>query len=138
MWARSKTQIEDVGFRPSLALARRCYLVSGLVQFSDHFREACVLALGAHGGTALFIANPLVQDLPNETAQAVSNGPDRLVVFQARLQTLKNHFKNACAPQEKDPPLLSPLRESVFVMQTAEHGSVHPSVSGSSLGRPCS
>jgi hypothetical protein len=36
-----------------------------------------------------------VQDLPNETEQAVSNGPDRLLVFQARLQALKDDFKNA-------------------------------------------
>jgi hypothetical protein len=28
-------------------------------------------------------------------AQAVSNGPDRLLVFQARLQALKDDFKDA-------------------------------------------
>jgi hypothetical protein len=28
----------------------------------------------------------------------VSNGPDRLLVFQARLQALKDHFKNASLP----------------------------------------
>jgi hypothetical protein len=53
------------------------------------------LALGAYRGTAFFIANSLVQNLPNETAQAVSHGPDRLLVFQARLQTLKDYFQNA-------------------------------------------
>ena len=60
----------------------RCdHLVSGPLQFSDHFREAHALALGAHRGTAFFIANSRVQNLPNETAQAMSNGPDRLLVF---------------------------------------------------------
>ena len=74
----------------------RCdHLVSGPLQFSDHFRQTPSLALGAYRGTAFFIAHSLVQNLPNETAQAVSNGPDRLLVFQARLQALKDYFKNA-------------------------------------------
>jgi hypothetical protein len=59
----------------------------------------------------LFIANSLVQNLPNETTQAVSNGPDRLLVFQARLQALKDDFKKAsldldcgvCAFMEQPP-----------------------------------
>src|SRR5215831_3511478 len=72
----------------------RCdHLVSGPLQFSDHFREAHALALGAHRGTAFFIANSLVQNLPNETAQAMSNGPDGLLVFQAWLQALKTTSK---------------------------------------------
>src|SRR5215469_404998 len=69
--------------------------VSGPLPFSDHFRQTPWLAVGAYRGTALFIANSLVQNLPNETTQAVSNGPDRLLVFQARLQALKDDFKNA-------------------------------------------
>src|SRR5215472_1896776 len=40
---------------------RRSYhLVSGLLEFSDHFRQTPLLALGAHCGTAFFIAHPLV------------------------------------------------------------------------------
>ena len=77
---------------------RRCYLVSGLLQLFDHFHQTRPLALGAYRGTAFFIAKSLVQNLPNETAQAVRNGPDRLLVFQARLQALKDHFKNASLP----------------------------------------
>src|SRR5215469_4914788 len=74
----------------------RCdHLVSGPLQFSDHFCQTPSLALGAYRGTAFFIANSLVQNLPNETAQAVSNRPDRLLVFQTRLQALKDDFKNA-------------------------------------------
>src|SRR5215469_7064913 len=72
--------------------------VSGPLPFSDHFRQTPWLAVGAYRGTALFIANSLVQNLPNETTQAVSNGPDRLLVFQARLQALKDDFKNASVP----------------------------------------
>jgi len=68
-------------------------LVPGLLQFSDHFRKTRLLALGAYRGTTFFIANSLVQNLPNETAQAMSNGPDRLLVFQARLQALTTASK---------------------------------------------
>src|SRR5215471_18879112 len=69
------------------------HLVSGPVQFSDHFRQTPWLAVGAYRGTALFIANSLVQNLPNETAQVVSNGPDRLLVFQECCRRLKRTSK---------------------------------------------
>ena len=94
--AGSKTPFQAVGSGGRWRWHHRCdHLVSGLLQFSDHFREARALALGAYRGTTFFIAHSLVQNLPDETAQAVRNGPDRLLIFQARLQALKDHFKNA-------------------------------------------
>jgi hypothetical protein len=38
-----------------------------------------------------------------------------------------------CGPQKQDPSLRSLLRETIFVMQAAEHGSLHHSVSDRQL-----
>jgi hypothetical protein len=43
-----------------------------------------LLGLFGDGRAAFFVMNSLVQDQPNQSALPVGNGPDRLIVSQAR------------------------------------------------------
>jgi hypothetical protein len=55
-------------------------------QFADHLARAYFLGLGAHGGTTFLIAELLVENLPDQTAQSVSDGTDGLGMAEARDQ----------------------------------------------------
>ena len=55
-------------------------------QFADHLPRAYFLGLGAHGGTTFLVADLLVKNLPDQTAQSVSDGADRLGMAEARDQ----------------------------------------------------
>ena len=55
-------------------------------QFTDHLARAHLLRLFTDGGAAFFIADALVEQLPNQTAQAMGDGADRLGVAEARDQ----------------------------------------------------
>jgi hypothetical protein len=46
-------------------------------QFADHLACAYFLGLGANGGTTFLIADLLVENLPDQTAQSVSDRADR-------------------------------------------------------------
>src|SRR5215469_3629358 len=91
---RSKRRVENWGSGGLCRWRHRCdHLVSGPLLFSHHFRQTPSRALGAYRGTAFFIAYSWVQNLPDETAPAVSDGSDRLLVFLARMQALKDDSK---------------------------------------------
>src|SRR5215831_17006529 len=53
----------------------------------DHSGSAGSLGLFAYGGTTFLIANAVVQNDPDQLAEAIRNGPDRFVVSQTRHET---------------------------------------------------
>src|SRR6266581_2635986 len=46
-------------------------------------------------GAPLLIAHALMQNLPKQSAQSMGDGPDGLLIFQARQQPSKRHLKYA-------------------------------------------
>src|SRR5262249_8842371 len=53
-------------------------------QFADHLALADLLGFGANGRPSLFVADALVQDLPDQSRQPVGDGTDGLGVPEAR------------------------------------------------------
>jgi hypothetical protein len=49
----------------------------------------------AHFWAAFFITDIVVQNLPDQPANPMRDGPDGLLVFQAHLQTAKHYFEYA-------------------------------------------
>jgi hypothetical protein len=52
-------------------------------QFADHLARPHLLRLFADGWSAFLVPKALVQDLPNETTEPVSDGANRLGVPEA-------------------------------------------------------
>src|ERR1017187_8804448 len=71
------------------------YTIAELVKFSDHPCCACAFGLGTDGRTPFLVAHPLVQNQPKQSAKPMGNGPDGLLVSQARQQPMKCHFEYA-------------------------------------------
>src|SRR4051812_12203155 len=53
-------------------------------QFADHLARAHLLGLHADRGAAFFVANALVQNLPDQTTEPVGDGTDGLRVSKTR------------------------------------------------------
>jgi hypothetical protein len=58
--------------------------VAKVLELPDHPGSACSLRLLADGGTTFFVTNFLVEDQPDQPTLPVGDGPDRLIVSQAR------------------------------------------------------
>jgi len=58
--------------------------VAEALELPDHLSSACSLRLLADGGTTFFVTNSLVEDQPDQPTLSVGDGPDRLIVSQAR------------------------------------------------------
>src|ERR1035437_2658261 len=71
------------------------HAIAELVEFPDHPRCACAFGLGTYRRTPLLVAHPLVQNQPKQSAKPMGNGPDGLLVSQARQQPVKCHFEYA-------------------------------------------
>ena len=55
------------------------YAIAQLLEFLDHSGRACALRLGTHRRAPFFIADPLMQDHPEQSAKPVGDGPDGLL-----------------------------------------------------------
>src|SRR5262249_782060 len=53
-------------------------------QFADHLARPHLLRLHGDGWAAFFVANALVQNLPDQTTEPVGDGTDRLGVSKTR------------------------------------------------------
>jgi hypothetical protein len=67
------------------------YAVAGFGKFSNHFRQARPLGLGAYCRTSFCISQTLVQNLSNDARQPVPNTSNSLLVFRAGQQTVKDY-----------------------------------------------
>src|SRR5262249_13756280 len=63
-------------------------------QFADHLARASFLRLCTDDEPAFLVAHAFVENLPDQTAQAVSNGADRLGMSEARDDTAIHHGKD--------------------------------------------
>lgn len=74
---------------PPLALSwvdlnsQRFDVVAEASELPDHSRSACSLQPFAHGLAAFLVADPSVQDYPDQPTEAIGNCPDGLIVSQA-------------------------------------------------------
>src|SRR4029077_4481060 len=63
----------------------RCFdPIAECSELPDHSCSALLLRLLGDGGAAFFVTNSLVQDEPDQSTLSMGNGPDGLVVPQAR------------------------------------------------------
>src|ERR1035437_7634220 len=96
---RGKPRTESKNPTPSRPGARwkwsAFHAIAELVEFPDHPCCACAFGLGTYRRTPLLVAHPLVQNQPKQSAKPMGNGPDGLLVSQARQQPVKCHFEYA-------------------------------------------
>src|SRR5271169_2931617 len=59
------------------------HLVAKASEFPNHSRSACSLRLCAHSRAAFLVADPLVQDNPDQPTKPMDNGPNGPLVSQA-------------------------------------------------------
>jgi hypothetical protein len=59
-------------------------LIAETSELPDHSRSAPLLRLFGNGWTPFFVTDSLVQDQPNQAALSMGNGPDGLIMSQAR------------------------------------------------------
>src|ERR1035437_6562737 len=113
------------------------HAIAELVEFPDHPRCACAFGFGTYRRTPLLVAHPLVQNQPKQSAKPMGNGPDGLLVSQARQQPVKCHFEYASFDLyrrlsrliQQPPHLTIPLRRAravrlpcaLFVPRTHSH-----------------
>src|ERR1035437_10848421 len=96
------------------------YAIAQLLEFPDHARGARAFGLGTHRWTPFLVADPLMEDHPKQSAKPMGNGPDGLLVSQARQQPVKCQFKYAPFDLyrrlsrliQKPPHLTIPLRRA--------------------------
>jgi hypothetical protein len=58
--------------------------IAQAAELADHFGSALLLRLFGDGGAPFFVADSLVQDQPDQPTLSMGNGPDGLVMSQAR------------------------------------------------------
>ena len=58
--------------------------VAEVLELPKHPGSACSLRPFADGGTTFFVTNSLVEDQPDQPTLSVGDGPDGLIVPQAR------------------------------------------------------
>src|SRR5690349_1591930 len=66
------------------------HAISKASQFFDHLGGARCSGLLTHRRAVFLIAHALMQNLPNEAAQTMSNCPDSLLEAETRQQTAKH------------------------------------------------
>src|ERR1019366_5874067 len=71
------------------------HAIAELVELISYPRCAYAFGLGTYRRTPLLVAHPLVQNQPKQSAKPMGNGPDGLLVSQARQQPVKCQFKYA-------------------------------------------
>src|SRR5580700_110522 len=64
-----------------------CDVVAKLAKRSRQYLSAFLLSLGIRFAALLDKSHPLMQDLPNHTAEPMGNGPDGGLIAQPRQQT---------------------------------------------------
>ena len=73
---------------------RRFDPIAEVSELPDHSRGALLLGLFGDGWAAFFVTNSLVQDQPDQSTLSMRNGPDGLIVSQARDGAPINNFKD--------------------------------------------
>src|ERR1039457_6845276 len=71
------------------------HAIAELLEFPDHACGPCAFGLGTHRRTPFLVADPLMEDQPEQLAEPMGDGPDGLFVSQPRQQAMKCHFKYA-------------------------------------------
>src|SRR5216684_3066516 len=71
------------------------YSIAEPLECLDHSGSTGALRLGTYRRAAFLIADPLMQNHPEQSAESMGNGPDGLLVSQTRLQFAKCDFKSA-------------------------------------------
>src|ERR1039457_5623904 len=65
------------------------YAIAELFELLDHSGSARTLGFGAHLRAPFFVAYPLMQNHPEQSIKSVGDGPNGLLVSQARQQFAK-------------------------------------------------
>src|ERR1035437_6016745 len=60
------------------------YAIAELLEFPDHARCARAFGLGTYRRAPFLVADPLMQNQPKQSAKSMGDGPDGLLVSQAR------------------------------------------------------
>ena len=71
------------------------YAITELLKFLDHASCAHAYGPGAYLQTPLLVAHPLMENQPKQPAKSMGDGPDGLLVSQARQQPAKGHSEYA-------------------------------------------
>src|ERR1035437_9177296 len=71
------------------------YAIAVLLELLDHSGNARALGFGAHLMAPFLVADPPVQNYPEQSVKSVGDGPDGLFVSQARQQLPKRDVKDA-------------------------------------------
>src|SRR5437660_5134019 len=58
-------------------------------EFLDHANGAGALGFGSDRGSSFLVADPFMQNLPEQPAEPMGDGPNGLLVSQARQQAAK-------------------------------------------------
>ena len=64
-------------------------------ELSDHSRSASLFVLFTDRGAPFFVANSLVEDLPDETTVPMRNRPNSLFVSEARYHTTIDNLEDS-------------------------------------------
>src|SRR5258708_15417517 len=71
------------------------YAIAELLECFDHSCSARAQRLSAHRRTAFLVADPLMQNHPEQSAKSMGDSPDGLFVSQTRQQSVKRDLKYA-------------------------------------------
>jgi len=86
---------KSLGLCRTLVLRNWCFdSVSEPSEFPDHSRCVPLLRLLGNGWAAFFVTNALVQDQPDQPTLSVGNGPDGLIMPEARDRAPVHNFED--------------------------------------------
>jgi hypothetical protein len=68
--------------------------IAKVPKFADHSISAMSSCFCTHRGTSLFVTHTAMENDPDEAAKPMGNGPDRLIVSQARYQSAIEDLEN--------------------------------------------
>jgi hypothetical protein len=74
---------------------RRFDPIAEASELADHSRGALLLGLFGDRRAPFFVTNSLVQDQPDQATLSMGNGPDGLVMSQARDRAARHHLEDA-------------------------------------------
>ncbi len=74
---------------------RRFDLITEISEWANHLPNAKLLRSFGDGWAPFFVTNALVQDQPNHSTLSMCDGPDGLIVSQARNQAAIHNLKDA-------------------------------------------
>src|SRR5450759_4233607 len=120
------------------------YAIAELSEFPDHPRRARALRFGTYRRTPFLVADPLVQNQPEQSAESMSDGPDGLLVSQTRQQPAECQLEYApfgldrrlCRLIQQPPHMAVPLRRTRAVRLPCAlvAARTHPHPRGQRLG----